>query len=118
MFLKASLVTRTEMMGMEKGSVRPPSPGVNLAKPGMAGTCSRIGRTLLVILAFVALLGFSAWTVVLYSVKLSSLQQRVDSLEQKLQFNDENLEVNLQKYIEVNLDKLIDQVRKSMMISS
>ena len=58
------------------------------------------------ILLFAALIGFSAWTVILYSYRLLRLQERVQSLEEQCQLTEHLV----QQYLDKHLDKLVEQV--------
>ena len=67
-------------------------------------------RTILIFVVILSLIlvALAAWTVVLYSIKLVALQDRVSTLETQCQLNEQNV----QKYIDDKLDKLLEEVRK------
>ena len=65
-------------------------------------------RTIFVVILSLILVALAAWTVVLYSIKLVALQDRVSTLETQCQLNEQNV----QKYIDDKLDKLLEEVRK------
>ena len=90
---------------------RPPSPqstpkGCKSQKQGLT---AKICHKLPMILFFTTLIGFSAWTVILYSYRLLRLQERVDTLEGKCQMND----LVIQKYLDDHLEQLVEQVKFS-----
>ena len=102
------------MTGVEKG--RPPSPGFQPLNGGAnsrpSRPCMAWARTILVVLLAVVLLALAAWTIVLYSIKLVSLQDRVTKLESQCELN----ELHVQKYIDEKLDKLLEKVRFTVVL--
>lgn len=66
------------------------------------GLVSRLWRTLFAIFVGVALVTFLVWTIVIYSNKLTSLQERLDSLERLC----DNTEERVHRYVEERLEKL------------
>ncbi len=72
------------------------------------GTCSRVGRRVLLLLFVTALVGFSAWTVMLYSFKLLKLQERLDKLEHNTA--DILTREALQNYVDEHLERLVEEV--------
>ena len=90
---------------MEKGCVNngfSPSPQT----PSRGGVLLRLIRTIVLVLVTLILLGFTIWTVLLYTNKLISLQERVQLLEEQW----ESREVNIEQYIDSKIDKLLEQV--------
>ena len=75
--------------------------------PSRTGVLSTWTRTIFVVVLSLVLVALAAWTVVLYSIRLVALQDRVSSLETQCQLN----ELNIQKYIDDKLDKLLAEVR-------
>ena len=88
---------------MEKG--RPPSPALDTVRKH-GGGLSRVGRTVFGVVVCLTLVGLAAWTVALYSVKLLTLQDRLDKLESQCRHNEQNV----QKYIDEQIDTLLKQV--------
>ena len=86
---------------MEKSGVAVLSPGPR------TGILSQWARTFLVASVALVLLALAAWTVVLHSVKLVTLQDRISRLESQCQLS----ESNIQQYIQDTVDKLVKQVR-------
>ena len=86
---------------MEKA--RPPSPAIG-GKP--RSLCSSIGRTVFVSLTLVGLVGFSCLVVAFYTVKLRSLQERLDNLERQNVFAQNSIH----QYVDQQLDKLFKEV--------
>ena len=85
----------------EKG--RPPSPGlVARSRPGL---WTRWGRGVLVVIGGVLVLSLASWTMVLYSLRLSRLQDRVDALEKQCKSHR-----TMEQMMEERLDLLLHQV--------
>ncbi|ELT99649.1 hypothetical protein CAPTEDRAFT_213361 [Capitella teleta] len=77
-----------------------------------SGKWSRFGRGLLVTVLGLILLGFCSWTVILYSVKLLKLQERVEYLETRIKQQDDVIPQHIQKYLDTHLDALIQKKLK------
>ena len=64
--------------------------------------CSQLGRAVFLAVASFALIGLVAWTISIYTFKVIQLQDRVTELEKK--------HIELEEYIEVQLEALIEKV--------
>ena len=76
-------------------------------KGEFTSNCVRYARNTLLTLIVVALVGLSSWTVILYSVHLGRLQERVEKLE--LQCRDKD--ANIEKLIDERIEKILKQVK-------
>lgn len=76
-----------------------------------SGRWGRLGRGLLVAVLGLILLGFCSWTIILYSVKLLRLQERVEYLENKIQEQDKMIPEQIQRYLDTHLDSMVQKVR-------
>ena len=104
----------TKMIADSKqGAKAPASCPVNMNGSGKSGAPDARNsfinwtRTIFVVILSLILVALAAWTVVLYSIKLVALQDRVSTLETQCQLNEQNV----QKYIDDKLDKLLEEVR-------
>ena len=68
--------------------------------------CVWVLRTLIVCLLGSMLVSVSVWLVVMLSVRLNTLQERVTELEQKCDVTEQRIE----SYVLANLDRLLDKV--------
>ena len=89
---------------MEKGFANGTSPLPHT--PSRGGVLLRLIRTIVLVLLTLILLGFTVWTVLLYTNKLLGLQERVQWLEDQ----HDSGEANIERYIDAKIDKLLEQV--------
>jgi len=90
------------------GDMRAAEKGHSDGQSGLptTGLAPRVWRTLFSLFVGVALVTFLTWTVVVYSYKLTSLQERLDSLERQCDMTEQRLH----RYVEEHLDKLLEKV--------
>ena len=92
-------------MTVDTSSMRAAEKG-DSAHPSTTGLSHRLWRTLFSLFVGVAFVTFVACTVVMYSYKLASLQDRLDSVERRCYLTEERV----QRYVEEHLDKLLEKV--------